>query len=159
RPTLRALGGPNVLYANSFTKKLLPSLRIGYLAANPACRDALVYEKRLGILGNTALIEAALYEFLDRGYYDTHLAKAQAALDGRYHGCLAMLEELMPPGARWTTPGGGPTLWLELPRSVDLQALRERLAQKSVRIEDSRNHFHGTPSLHGFRLGYAFLPP
>jgi DNA-binding transcriptional MocR family regulator len=158
RPTLRALGGPNVLYLNSFTKKLLPSLRLGFLAGSPETRDALVAAKQLTTLGNVAVTEAVLFEFLDRGYYDTHLRRLHEALDARYHACLDALRELMPEGVRWSTPGGGPTLWLELPRAVDLGRLRERLSAWGVDIEDAGDHFHGTPHLHGFRLGYAFLP-
>lgn len=157
RPTLRALGGPNVLYLNSFTKKLLPALRLGFLVGSPETRATLVSSKRVSTLANVSITEAVVFEFLDRGYYDTHLRKVHEALDARYHACLEALRELMPEGVRWSTPGGGPTLWLELPRSIDLAELRKRLAGKDVVVEDASAHFHGAPHLHGFRVGYAFL--
>jgi DNA-binding transcriptional MocR family regulator len=159
RPTLRALGGPGVLYVNSFTKKLLPSMRLGFLAAEPSAVPTLVAAKRIATLGNATLIEAALAEFLDRGYYDTHLLRVQAELDARYHACLEALRELMPEGVRWTLPGGGPILWLELPRSVDLERLAGRLADAKIRITLMPRAFYGEPHLHGFPVGYAFTPP
>jgi DNA-binding transcriptional MocR family regulator len=157
RPTLRALGGPEVLYVNSFTKKLLPSLRLGFIAGNARTVPALVAAKRVATLGNPMLIEAALTEFLERGYYDTHLAAMQAELDRRYQACLAALSELMPPGVTWTTPGGGVLVWLELPREVDLARLRERLAERHVAIDARTLAFSGEPHLHGFPIGYAYL--
>lgn len=159
RPTLRALGGREVLYANSFTKKLLPSLRIGFLVGNERTVPALVEAKRLSILGHSMLQEAALFELLDRGYYDAHLARLHEELDRRYHACLEALHEQMPAGVRWTTPGGGPTLWLELPRVVPLPLLAERLAARGVYVELPGLGFLGRPHLHGFAIGYAYNAP
>lgn len=156
RPSLRAMGGDGVLYANSFTKKLLPSLRIGYLVAPRALVPALVAMKRLATLGNPWFTEAILSEFLDRGYYDTHLRAVQSALDARYARCLASLREHMPERCRWTLPGGGPTLWLEVPREVDLDALSATMLERGVSIENTRSHFAGEPHLHGFRVSFAF---
>jgi len=157
RPMLRALGGRDVLYVNSFTKKLLPSLRVGFVAAHPALVPTLVAMKRLSTLGNAWLTEAIVAEFLDRGYYDTHLAQLQVALDDRYAACLAALDELMPDGVKWTRPGGGPTLWLELPRSIDLAALEAYLARRGVYVSNASAAFVGDTHLHGFRIAYAYL--
>jgi DNA-binding transcriptional MocR family regulator len=157
RPMLRMLGGRNVLYVNSFTKKLLPSLRVGFVAAPASLVPTLVAMKRLSTLGNAWLTEAIVAEFLDRGYYDTHLAALQEALDARYAACLAALDELMPDGVRWTHPGGGPTLWLELPAHVDLVTLEAHLARRGVAIASSASAFVGTPHLNGFRIAYAYL--
>lgn len=158
RPGLRMLGGKNVLYVNSFTKKLLPSLRIGFVVAPPALVPTLVGMKRLSTLGNAWLTEAIVAEFLDRGYYDTHLAQLQRALDERYTACLAALDELMPDGVTWTRPGGGPTLWLEVPARVDLGALEAHLARRGVTISNGSVAFVGDAGrLHGFRVAYAFL--
>jgi DNA-binding transcriptional MocR family regulator len=159
RPSLRLLGGENVLYVNSFTKKLWPALRIGYLVARRDQVPALVATKRLGTLGCPPLLEEALAEFLGRGYYDAHLTRLQAELDRRYQACLEALRELMPEDVRWTTPGGGPTLWLDLPGKVSLPALAAALAARGVEIEDASSSFFGQPHLHGFRISYAFAPP
>jgi GntR family transcriptional regulator/MocR family aminotransferase len=158
RPSLRALGGENVLYVNSFTKKLWPSLRVGFIVAPEELVPTLVAQKRLSTLGSPWLPEAALAEFLDRGYYDTHLAGLQEALDARYRACLEALRDLMPEEVRWTTPGGGPTLWLDFPRSVDLRALAATLLTRGIYIEDTSPAFFGEPHLNGFRVSYAYVP-
>lgn len=158
RPSLRAQGGSTVLYVNSFTKKLLPSLRLGFVLADREALAALVAAKRASVLGGNLLAEMALTEFLERGYYDTHLAAVQAELDTRYQQCLDVLRATMPPGVRWTTPGGGPTLWLDVPRHVDLDGLRARMASRGIAIEIGAANFFGAPTLHGFRIGYARHP-
>jgi GntR family transcriptional regulator/MocR family aminotransferase len=158
RPSLRLLGGPSVLYVNSFTKKVWPALRVGYLVAPEALVPTLVAAKRLSTLGSPPLGEAAMAEFLERGYYDTHLARLQAELDRRYEACLESLRALMPEEVRWTTPGGGPTLWVDLPRRIELGALGRALAARGVEIEDARPAFAAEPHLHGFRVSYAHAP-
>lgn len=157
RPMLRMLGGKDVLYVNSFTKKLLPSLRVGFVAAPPSLVPTLVAMKRLSTLGNAWLTEAIVGEFLERGYYDTHLHSLQRNLDARYASCLAALDELMPDGVRWTRPGGGPTLWLEIPRQIELPALEAHLARRGIHISNSSAAFVGPAHLHGFRVAYAWL--
>ena len=45
-----------------------------------------------------SIVEATLFEFLDRGYYDAHLRKIQGELDARSEGAIAELERVLKPG-------------------------------------------------------------
>ena len=92
-------------------------------------------------------------------YYDTHLAALQRETDARYAACLATLDAVMPDGVRWTTPGGGPTLWVEVPRHVDLAQVRAELLTQGVAIETTDECFVGERHLHGFRVSYTWLAP
>jgi DNA-binding transcriptional MocR family regulator len=155
RPPLRALAGANVLYLNSFSKKVLPTLRVGYLAAPESLIKRLVEAKRASIIATPALPEMALATFLQRGYYDSHLKKMQAELDRRYSACLKVLEAVMGPGCRWTLPGGGPLIWLEIPPSVCLDALADRMRQRGYDIDVRVQRMLGATRLHGVPIGFA----
>jgi len=157
RPCLRALGGPNVIYLNSFTKKLLPSMRLGYLLANEERIEALIRAKRVSASGLPSVVEATLFEFLDRGYLDSHLKQLHNELDKRYTACLGLLRAHMPKEVRWNTPGGGPVLWLEVPQNIDLDQVQAKLQAKNVFISVRAASFFGKPHLHGIMIGYAFL--
>jgi DNA-binding transcriptional MocR family regulator len=159
RPTLRGLGGDNVLYMNAFTKKTLPALRVGFVTCNERTLPSLLQSKKLSINGAPALVEEALFELLERGFYDAYLARTQAEVAARYRHCLAALASLLPPGVRWTEPGGGPVLWLELPRRLCLRELLDALEQRKVLVNPQDAAFLGEPHLHGFMIGYAFPTP
>lgn len=159
RPPLRALTGDNVLYLNSFSKKVLPTLRVGYLAAPDSLIKRLVEAKRASIIASPAPPEMALATFLQRGYYDKHLKKMQAELDRRYSACLRVLEKRLAPQCRWTLPGGGPLIWLEIPRSVCLQQLHDRMLSRGFDIDARPERFLGTSKLHGLPIGFAYPKP
>lgn len=156
QPTLRALGGDNVLYMNAFTKKTLPSLRVGYVVCNERTLPGVLQAKKLSINGTPAMIEETLFELIEEGHYDAYLARARAELEARYRHCLALLRGLLPPAVRWTLPGGGPILWLELPRQVSIERLIGELRDQRVLVNPQDAAFLGAPHLHGFMIGYAF---
>ncbi|MBT7088573.1 PLP-dependent aminotransferase family protein, partial [bacterium] len=135
KPSLRAIGGENVFYLNTFTSKLLPSLRIGYVLASTKNIPSLLYTKSASCLAASSIDEIALYEFLYRGYYDAHLTKLQQALDKRYKFCLKILRERMPANIKWTLPGGGPMLWLEVPRHISLEKVSSKLQKQNIYID------------------------
>jgi len=157
KPGLRTLGGDEVFYMNSFTKKLIPSLRIGYRVSNNEGLESVLMAKNISTSAVPGIMESALFEFLDRGYYDTHLKYIQEELDIRYNSCLSHLRELMPEEVKWTTPGGGPVLWLEMPEKIDLKKLSQAMLNKNIGIQLSIDAFFGKPHLHGFKIGYAYL--
>lgn len=159
RSPLRALAGENVLYLNSFSKKVLPTLRVGYLVAPDSLMEKLVAAKRASLIATPAPPEMALAHFLQRGYYDTHLTQMQSELDRRYFNCIQILEREFSNLCRWTLPGGGPLIWLEIPGSVCLLSLEERMLERGFTIDVRADRFSSAPHLHGLPIGFADPSP
>lgn len=159
RAPLRALAGDNVIYLNSFSKKVLPTLRVGYLVAPESLVEKLVAAKRATLIATPAPPETALAYFLQRGYYNQHLKKMQAELDRRYSKCLKVLEKNLGSLCRWTLPGGGPLIWIDIPRSVSLKKLYDRMLTLGYTLDVRIDRFLGETPLHGVPIGFADPKP
>lgn len=130
-PTLHALdGGKHVLYLSTFSKKLLPGLRVGWVAAPEPVFERLLALKQIEDCGTSPLVQAALHAFIEGGAQDEHLARVRSAYLAR---SLAMDEAIrihFPEGARFTRASGGLFSWVTLPETVDgdelFAAARER---------------------------------
>lgn len=114
-PPLKALDEHGlVLYASSFSKVLLPGLRIGYLLAGGGLYQRLARVKRAADICTPALNQRAIHLTLESGQLDEQVAAVRIACQQRRTAMLDALSQYFPE-AHWTPPAGGMYLWLELP--------------------------------------------
>ena len=115
-PPLKALDESGVvIHTNAFTKVLLPGIRIGYLVADGPYQERLARVKQAADISTPGLNQRAIHLLLERGVLAKQLERNRLELRRRRVAALAAAQRYLPAGSRWTTPGGGLFLWVELP--------------------------------------------
>lgn len=153
-PALRALDG-EVIYVGTFSKKLIPALRVGFVLSPPSLREHLVALKHTTDLGTSTLLQHALAEFLERGYLVPHLGRARAAYRARRDVLVATLEKHLPKAIQYDVPSRGVTLWLRLPRELGPEAVFEEARRRGVLVSPGVLYgVDGTST--GVRLTFCF---
>jgi len=134
-PSIQSLDSQGrVIYLGTFSKSLFPGLRVGWLAASREVIDRVAALKKASDLENSTLLQSALCEFCDRGYYDQHLPAVRQAIAERMAATLSALDEQMPPGTSWSKPRGGYGLWLTLPDGVRSETIYLRAGERGVLV-------------------------
>ncbi len=159
-PPLRALDEDDlVLYASSFSKALLPGMRIGYLLARGGLFQRLARVKRAADICTPALNQRAMHLALESGRLDEHVAAVRKACQQRLAAMIDALRHYLPE-AHWVKPSGGLYLWVEIPQSgptateLYLQAVRVGVAFAMGTL------FHtDDQGTHHLRLNIAAYPP
>ena len=157
-PALRALD-PNVFYVGTFSKKLIPALRVGFVVCPPSLTATLVSLKHAMDLGTSALLQHALAEFLDRGYLRGHLRAIIPAYRERRDALEAALAEHLPRGLTWNQPRRGLVLWLPLPVGLDPEEVFEEARRFGVMVSPSTLYATAAPAQPGLRLSFCSEPP
>jgi GntR family transcriptional regulator/MocR family aminotransferase len=76
--------GGRVVYQGSFSKTMLPSLRLGFVVAPPSLRQALRTAKHLADWHSPLSAQAALARFIDDGWFARHVRKMRAVYQERH---------------------------------------------------------------------------
>src|SRR3954453_5658454 len=122
-PTMLSLDqSDKVVYASSFSKTVCPGIRVGYLAGPGATIGAIQKLATETYISPSMVSEATVNAFCRSGAIEQSVETVKQALRERV-GVLAAALERELPDARFTAPSGGYFLWVDLPASVDVDAL------------------------------------
>jgi GntR family transcriptional regulator/MocR family aminotransferase len=147
--------GDRVLYVGSFSKTMLPMLRLGFLVAPPSLLDALRSAKRLSDLQTETTNQGAMAGFMADGLFVRHLRRSTREYAARRALILAVLRrdfahrlEVVP-----STAGLHLAAWPK--GDVDVAALVDRAAAAGVGLADLAEYHGFGPGRPGLALGYG----
>lgn len=160
-PSLRALAQPGtVIYVSTFSKMLLPSMRIGYLVADREQYQQIARLKHVDSFTSSNLIQRALDAFVTIGRYDKQLRRAGRIYRQHRDTMVAALQQHLPHGCQFETPEGGLFIWLTLPTSVSTEALMPVAWKEGVTFARGECFYaEEQRGAHGMRLNFAANTP
>jgi GntR family transcriptional regulator/MocR family aminotransferase len=143
QPALKALDpGGRVIYVSTFSKMLMPGLRVGFLVADGPVYDSLARFKRINDLATSTLIQRALEAYVTVGRYQAHLRRTCQFFRSRRDSMLVAVRRHLPAGVEVNPPQGGLFLWVRLPGQISSETLLPLACEAGV----------------GFAPGGSFFP-
>lgn len=158
-PPLRALDG-EVLYLGSYSKSLMPGLRIGYILACGPLRKQLISMKRITTTSSESLGQRSLAAFLAAGAYAEHLERVNAIYALRRNAMHEALQRYLPADCTWWLPNGGYYVWLNLPPDMDAMRIYTHALARGLAVFPSAPFYllDGEPRPQALRLCFVRYP-
>lgn len=144
-----------VTYIGTFSKTLMPGLRVGYIVVTGKHYRSILEQKLLHDLHVSTVSQAIVSEYLSSGYYRRHLSRLQTQNLQSRNTMLQALERYFPLEASWTVPQGGIFLWVQLPDGLPMQTIYHEALSRKVLIGCSRAFFPGQKGYRAMRLNFS----
>jgi GntR family transcriptional regulator/MocR family aminotransferase len=146
-----------VAYVGTFSKVLMPEIRVGYLIAPASLLRAVTTARHLTDWHNTTLVQRALARFIEGGNLARYIRRCHAVYSARRQ---RLLQRLGGDLSRWLDPiptavGSHLSAWLQPGIDVDLLC---RLARRVDLGVYSIEPFHAGPvKRHGLFFGFGAI--
>ncbi len=148
-----------VVYLSSFSKNLMPGLRMGYVVAAPNLIQRLVQMRQAQDLCASPLMQRALAIFIEQGWLHAHIKRVTPRYRERRDALLQAMERFFPHSVTWTNPQGGFSCWVGLPPDMSVKELYLSAIGRGVAFAPGEV-FSPTPDpVPHFRLCYGCETP
>lgn len=147
-----------VIYIKSFSKIMMPGLRLGLMTIPPSLEDAILSAKQSTDVSTFGLTQRAFELFIEKGYWDQQVTAVKKVFKTRYDSLVNAAERLLIPPLEIELPHGGIHFWFKVPSS-SAEALYSETVRRGVLIVPGE-HFYTQPVTEKyFRLSTASMDP
>jgi GntR family transcriptional regulator / MocR family aminotransferase len=151
--------GQRVVYLGTFSKVLYPGIKIGYMVVPATLAEpfnsALYDLQRPGQL----TVQGALADFIERGYFITHIRRLRQAYAERRELLLETLGSQLGRAVQITSQAAGLHLVIRLPEQCDDRHLAALAARSGTTVRALSEYFMGPASARGLVVGFGYTPP
>jgi 2-aminoadipate transaminase len=134
-PSLKSLDTDGrVIFLGSFSKTLVPGMRLGWAVADPEIVGRIGLLKTAADTQTSTLNMAAAAAFLERFDLDAHIATVNETYRRKRDLMLEAIEEHLPPSIAFTRPQGGLFTWLTFPAGFDATAFARDVALPEAKV-------------------------
>lgn len=146
-----------VIYCGTFSKTLMPALRLGFAVVPAPLVGAFVRARTLLDRGTDALNQAILAEFMREGLLAPHIRRMRTEYAKRRAAVLAALARHAPTLRPIAAPGGLHMV-ARLPDGMDEAAALHACRERGLAVVPLRAYYAGPPRMTGLVLGFAGTP-
>ena len=143
-----------VFYVGTFSKCMLPSLRMGFLIPPPWALPTLVAAKNALDWHASSPLQLGVAGFVAQGHLTRHVARMRKIYGERRGATLAAVAEFLPPDIRVLPSYYGMHLTL-VSDETDLENVALRAGLAGLHVHALARYFLGRPSMQGLVIGFG----
>ncbi|MDR2984007.1 MAG: PLP-dependent aminotransferase family protein [Nocardiopsaceae bacterium] len=149
-----------VIYVGSFSKTMLPSLRLGFLITPHGLRAALLAAKYVTDWHTSLVTQKAMASFIDEGDFARHIRKMRAVYAQRHELVTATIRDAFADHLEPVTSGVGIHIAAHAPRAAvhDIDHVAGRALQHGVAVQRLHRFIVTRQPLSGLVIGYGAIP-
>ena len=158
-PTLKSMDKKgNVIFFGSFSKILMPGLRLGWMVAAPEILEKAVMLKQTVDLQSSSFAQRQVSYYIDMFDLDAHVQEIRNLYGKRRTLMYDSMKKYFPEGVTFTYPEGGLFTWVTLPEGMDAKAMMPKVIAKKVAYVPGTAFYPNGGHANHFRLNYSNMP-
>ncbi|MGV2643457.1 PLP-dependent aminotransferase family protein, partial [Clostridium perfringens] len=130
----------HVIYVKSFSKTILPGIRMGAVILPELLLDLFITYKNAADVSSPILSQGALEIYIKSGMYRRHTARIRAHYREKMRYATEVCARVFGSGISYTCPSSGVFITLRLPKYVKASVLHERLMQRGGSVTNVDLH-------------------
>jgi GntR family transcriptional regulator / MocR family aminotransferase len=148
-----------VVYIGTFSKSLLPGLRIGFVILPPHLVKPFLAAKSLLDGGSPMLDQVALAHFISAGGYERHVRSMRRTYRKRRDSLLAALNQFFGKRAQVGDRQGGLNVLVGLDLGFSEEEVVAKATEADIGLRGASSYFSRPPTMPTFFMGFAGLCP
>jgi len=145
-----------VIYLGSYSKILIPGIRIGWLAAPGPIVEKISMAKQTADLCSSSLGQQLAYRLSREGYVEKHIFNLRNMYRAKRDAMLSAMDRYFPAGIEYSRPGGGFFIWVNFPSYYpSSKELLEMALQQNVAFVHGEGFSSNGGGLHSARFSFS----